>query len=136
MMEEKFHLFLKDHHVLNLATCKDNQPYACSCFYAFSPQNACFVVASDPKTRHLQEALANPLVAGTVTLETKTVGQIQGMQFTGHLSQALAQDKSLYYKTYPFALALRPSLWRIRIDYAKLTDNRLGFGKKLEFFRP
>ena len=93
-------------------------------------------MASDPKTRHLQEALENPLVAGTVTLETRTIGHIQGMQFAGHLSQALAQDKPLYYKAYPFALALRPSLWRIRIDYAKLTDNRLGFGKKLEFFRP
>jgi len=135
MMDEKFHLFLKDHHVLNLTTCKDNQPYACSCFYAFDVQNASFVIASDSKTRHMQDALANPLVAGTVTLETKTVGLIQGMQFTGHLSEASRADKKLYYATYPFALAMLPELWTVRIDYAKLTDNRLGFGKKLEFKR-
>ncbi|MBE0495764.1 MAG: pyridoxamine 5'-phosphate oxidase family protein [Campylobacterales bacterium] len=135
-MDEKFHVFLKDHHVLNLATCKGNLPYTCSCFYAFDAPNGCFIFASDPKTRHIQEALENPNVAGTVTLETKSVGLIQGMQFTGHLTQSDKTAYKLYYKAYPFARAMRPTLWTLRIDYAKLTDNRLGFGKKLEFYRP
>ena len=136
MMDEKFIHFLAKHHVLNLATCKNNTPYAASCFYAFDIQNARFIIATDEATRHMQEALHNPKVAGTVTLETKSVGLIQGMQFTGEISKEDESARSIYYKCYPFARAMNPTIWVIRIDYAKLTDNRLGFGNKLEFHRP
>jgi hypothetical protein len=26
---------------------------------------------------------------------------------------------------------MNTTLWKLRVDYAKMTDNRLGFGKKL-----
>lgn len=135
MMDERFIHFLAKHHVLNLSTCKDNVPYAASCFYAYDIENNCFIIASDKETRHMQEALINPHVAGTVTLETKSVGLIQGMQFTGEMKEEDESARAIYYKCYPFARAMNPTIWQIVITYAKLTDNRLGFGKKLEFTR-
>ena len=135
MMDEKFIHFLARHHVLNLSTCNNNTPYAASCFYAYDIENARFIVASDANTRHMQEALENPKVAGTVTLETKSVGLIQGMQFMGELKEGGDEERRIYYQCYPFARAMNPTIWQIIVNYAKLTDNRLGFGNKLEFTR-
>ncbi|MDR1976341.1 MAG: pyridoxamine 5'-phosphate oxidase family protein [Campylobacteraceae bacterium] len=132
-MSEEFLAFIKKHHVLNLCTCVDNTSWSSSCFYAFD--GSVFIFASDNKTRHMQNIAKNPSISGTIALETKEVGLIQGIQFEGVVKKASAVAKKCYFKTYPFSRALFPTLWEIEITYAKLTDNRLGFGKKLEFRR-
>jgi len=134
MLELAITAFLKKHHLLTLATCKDNLPYCASCFYAFHEQSTTLVIATDEKTRHGHEALENAHVAGSVALETKLVGKIQGVQFTGVFREAHETEKKAYFKRFPYALAMQPVLWGIEIKYLKFTDNTLGFGKKLEFF--
>ena len=136
MLEEAIVTFLKKHHLLTLATCNENVPYCASCFYAFDDKHATFIIATETKTRHAKEALHNTHVAGTVALETKIVGKIQGVQFTGLFRKASREEEKSYLKHFPFAIAMQPSLWSIDIHYLKFTDNTLGFGKKLEFFRP
>ncbi len=72
------------------------------------------------------------MVAGNILLETKTVGKIQGLQFKGEFK--LLEDESLkklYFKTFPYSLAMLPKLWQIDVSNFKMTDNRLGFGKKI-----
>jgi len=135
MLEPIITAFLKKHHLLTLATCKANLPYCASCFYAFVQESATFVIATDAKTRHGHEALENEQVAGVVALETKMVGKIQGDQFTGVFKAANEAEKKAYFKRFPYAIAMTPSLWSIEIGYLKFTDNTLGFGKKLEFYR-
>ena len=135
MLEPVITAFLKKHHLLTLATCKANLPYCASCFYAFIQESATFVIATDAKTRHGHEALENEHVAGVVALETKMVGKIQGVQFTGIFKAANDAEKKAYLKRFPYAIAMTPSLWSITIGYLKFTDNTLGFGKKLEFYR-
>ncbi|MDR1007528.1 MAG: pyridoxamine 5'-phosphate oxidase family protein [Campylobacteraceae bacterium] len=130
-MGEEFESFIGKHHILNLCTCCDSLSWSSSCFYAFNGN--CFIFASDKKTRHMQNIAKNPFVSGTIALETKEVGLIQGLQFEGSVKKASISSKKFYFKIYPFARALFPMLWEIDISYAKLTDNRLGFGKKLEW---
>ena len=128
----KINLFLKEHHVLSLATKDNDMLSVCNLFYAYSENITSFVVASSDDTLHIEHIKKNFNVAGSVVLETKTVGKIQGVQFRGKFT--LLEDdklKKLYIKTFPYALALRPKLWQIKIDFFKMTDNRLGFGKKL-----
>lgn len=135
MMDEKIIAFLKKHHLLTLATAHENIPYCASCFYAFLDASSRFIIATDTqKTRHGKEALENTHIAGTVALETNIVGKIQGVQFTGVFKEATEAEKKAYFKRFPYALAMQPSLWSIEIRYLKFTDNTLGFGKKLEFF--
>ena len=134
MLDLRIETFLKKHHLLSLATTQNDEPYCASCFYAFVPQTVWFVIATDTlKTRHGQEALKNANVAGTVALETKIVGKIQGVQFSGQFHEANEEEKKAYFKRFPYALAMLPNLWSIQIRYLKFTDNTLGFGKKLEF---
>lgn len=131
---EKIIEFLEKHHTLSLATCKDNQLSSCTLFYAYDKQTNAFIVASDTKTEHIQNVLENQNVSGTIHLETDIVGKIQGIQFKAIMS-AFKDERKVYLKRFPFALALNPTLWSIAIDSLKMTDNRLGFGKKLMWTR-
>lgn len=76
-------------------------------------------------------------VAGTITLETKIIGKIRGLQFTGRMAEctgeAFQEARRLYLKRFPYAAPFMggTALWEISVDQLKLTDNRLGFGKKL-----
>jgi uncharacterized protein YhbP (UPF0306 family) len=123
--------FIAKHHILTLATCKDNTPQCATLFFAYNADDISFIVASDTKTEHIQNVLENSSVAGTIALETKSVGKIEGIQFKAEMYLCEDEDKKLYFKTFPYALAMNPTLWKIKLLHVKLTDNRLGFGKKI-----
>lgn len=129
---DKINLFLKQHHVMSLATSCKEELSVCNLFFIFCKDKLSFVVASADETTHIQHIKNNPLVAGSVVLETKTVGKIQGVQFKGKFTSL--EDKLLkkcYFKEFPYVLAMNPKLWQIKVDYFKMTDNTLGFGKKI-----
>lgn len=129
-MLEKIVPFIQKHHTLSLSTCKDGLPSTCTLFYAYENETNSFIVASDAKTEHIQNVLSNSQVSGTVYLQTNIVGKIQGVQFKGEMMPCKDSNK-IYLKRFPYALAMDPTLWRIRVDHLKMTDNTLGFGKKL-----
>ncbi len=122
--------FIQEHHLLCICTCKDNLPYSANCFYAFYKDKTRFIIASDEKTQHIQNLKENPNYSGVISLETNEIGKIRGIQFRGIIKKANTKEKALYLKTYPYALALNPTLWSLHVEYIKFTDNRLGFGKK------
>jgi len=127
--------FIKEHHVLTLATSINNIPYCANCFYVYLEEENMFVFTSDNKTKHVQDAMQNNIVAGSVVLETSVVGKIQGIQFQGKMVLPDGEIKKLanksYMKKYPFAKLMNTQLWILNLNFIKLTDNRLGFGKKL-----
>ena len=126
---------LRRHHVLSIATVSERGPWCASCFYAWDEENNTLVVTTDPATRHGAEFRSNPSVAGTIALETKRVGRIRGAQFTGIVSEPtdeeLKRARRIYLKRFPYAILIELHLWIITPDYIKLTDNRMGFGKKI-----
>ncbi|MBS4068282.1 MAG: hypothetical protein A2329_03460 [Sulfurimonas sp. RIFOXYB2_FULL_37_5] len=129
---KKIETFLSKHHVMSLATSDGKNLSACNLFYVFDPERLSFVVASSEDTTHIKHITKNPKVAGTVVLETKIVSKVEGVQFRGEfLLLADEELKKLYFKAFPYALAMNPKLWQIKISYFKLTDNTLGFGKKI-----
>jgi uncharacterized protein YhbP (UPF0306 family) len=133
-LHKRIRSLLRRHHVLSIATVSDQGPWCASCFYAWDEVNNTLVVTTDPDTRHGAEFRANPLVAGTIALETKRVGRIRGVQFTGTVSEpegeALKRARRIYLRRFPFAVVADLHLWIIAPDHIKLTDNRLGFGHK------
>ncbi len=127
--------FIKKHHVLTVASCVKDNPWTSNCFYAFMEEEICFVFTTDDDTRHGKEFEINPKVAGSVVLETKIIGKIRGLQFEGTASKPegslYKKAKKAYLKKFPFAVLMKTNLWIVRLNHAKLTDNRLGFGKKV-----
>lgn len=134
-MQVEFINFIRKHHILNLCVIENDEPYCATCFYAFDKKNLNFIIASSSSSRHIKASLLNPNISGAIALETKQISKIQGLQFKGKIQISNESEKKLYLKTYPFSLALKPEIWTICISWAKLTDNNLGFGKKLEFRR-
>ena len=124
--------FIKKHHVLNLATASDNIPYAASLFYIYIEAENKLIFASDDNTKHIQDCLKQPIVAGTIALETIFINRVRGIQFKGKIAEEnndLLRKK--YIKKFPLALFIPFKLWAIELQYIKMTDNRLGFGKKI-----
>lgn len=134
-MDKKLISFLQDHHILTLATVdKEKKPYCCNCFYLFDEKTNSLIIASSTDTKHITHTLTCKSVAGSIYLDTKTIGLIQGVQFTAHIEEANKEQSKAYFKAFPYALAMRPTLWQLQLEYLKFTDNTLGFGNKKEFY--
>ena len=127
--------FIKEHHLLTLATSKENRPYCSNVFYIYDEKNNSLIFSSDIKTRHAQEFCNNLNVAATIALETNDVEKIQGVQLLGEIKElkgeGLEKASKQYLKAYPYARIMNPHLWEMKLTFVKMTHNQLGFGKKL-----
>ena len=157
-LDPKITAFLKKHHLLTLATTRDNTPWVAHCFYAFMEKEACLVFTTDDDTRHGMEMSENPKLAAGIAWETKVVGQVRGAQVSGRALKVERSNgrtversedvkqldlatfppfnlstaaKAAYLHRFPYAAAMKLNLWVLVIDTIKYTDNRMGFGKKL-----
>lgn len=134
-MDEKILTYIKKNKVLTMATSVNHQPYCAICFYVFDAENNVLIFLSDQVTRHITESLKNKLVAGTITTKVTTVAKIQGIQFTGEFIHPTKEQEvhfyNKYYIKFPFAKAKPSPIWGIQLSSVKMTDNTLGFGKKL-----
>ena len=127
--------FFRKHHVLTIATTVNNEPWCANCFYVYLEEENSVVFTTGGDTRHGKEFVENPFVAGSVVLETMVIGKIRGIQFQGIVSEPegdlLSRAKSGYLKRFPVAALMDTRLWVVKLTHIKMTDNRLGFGKKL-----
>lgn len=128
--------FIGRHHVMTIASAATEcGPYCANVFYAYLPERNLFVFTSDDRTRHYREMYLDDRVAATIVLETRTVGQVQGLQILGRAALVRQADttaaRNAYLKQFPYAVVADLTLWTLRPTSMKYTDNRLGFGKKL-----
>ncbi len=139
MIEKRIIRFLKKHHVLTICTTVNNEPWCASCFYVYLEDENALVFTTDTGTRHGREFGINPEVAGTVVLETKITGKIRGIQFRGSVvllaGDRLEKARRAYIKRFPVAMLMDTTLWAVDLTHIKLTDNRLGFGRKMIWYR-
>lgn len=131
---------IREHHIFTLAVTRGNEPWCATCYYAYQQEENRFIFTSDPETRHIRDMAEsqNFRVAGAIALETRLVGKIRGLQFSGTVrkpdNNELNSARKHYLKRFPIA-RLMPELhlWFLDPEVMKLTDNRLGFGKKLHW---
>jgi len=139
MIDSKVIRFFRKHHVLTIATSVENEPWCANCFYVYLEEENALVFTTDDDTRHGKEFTKNPKVAGSVVLETMVIGKIRGIQFQGIVSEPgeemLSKAKRAYLKRFPPAILMDTHLWIVSLTYIKMTDNRLGFGKKIIWTR-
>ena len=136
--EKRITDFIREHHILTLAVTRDNEPWCATCYYAWMNDGNRFIITSDPDTRHIRDVTegGNYQVAGAIALETRIVGKIRGIQFSGVIKrlegEELRQARKAYLRRFPVA-RMMPGLhlWSLTPGFIKMTDNRLGFGKKL-----
>ena len=120
-------------HLLTLCVIVDDAPYCASCFYALDSENLTLIVAGSKATTHIKALESCSRVAGTIALDTKIVGKIEGVQFKGMMRESDENERKIYFKRFPYALAMNPEIYAINLHWIKFTCNSLGFGKKIEW---
>jgi uncharacterized protein YhbP (UPF0306 family) len=132
--------FLKDQTCASIC-CTDEQgkPYCFSCFYAFHEEEGLLYFKSSPNSHHSALMKKNQFVAGTVLPDKLNKLIVKGIQFEGIVLDSqhplMKTAASRYFTQNPLALAIPGEIWAIRIDQIKMTDNTLGFGKKITWHR-
>ncbi|MDR2885716.1 MAG: pyridoxamine 5'-phosphate oxidase family protein [Rikenellaceae bacterium] len=125
--------FIRRHHVLTLATVGPDGPHCSNMFYAYVTDRNLFVFTSEHHTIHARQALENPVAAASIVLETRVVGRVRGLQLRGRVRPVQDEEglRKAYLKRFPYAAVVELYLWVFEPAWMKLTDNTLGFGKKL-----
>jgi uncharacterized protein len=139
--DERMVAFIKEHHVMTLATTGVEQhPWCASCFYVYLPDSNRFVFTTDDETRHGREMHLNPTVAACIALQTHITGKIRGVQITGQAGKVTGKEyfraSLAFLRRFPIAALKKTTLWYLEPDHIKMTDNRLGFGVKLLWDKP
>ncbi|MCX6247193.1 MAG: hypothetical protein NTW10_05625 [Bacteroidetes bacterium] len=136
-IDKRIVLLIRDHHIFTLAVTRGLQPWCATCFYVYDEKENLFIFTSEEETRHIRDAVetGNFLAAGAIALETKMIGRIRGIQFSGTMRKLegaeLKSASKQYLEKFPVARLSTLFLWGINPGYIKMTDNRLGFGKKI-----
>ena len=134
-MESKIFDYILKNKVFTMATSANDSPYCANCFYAFDDVNKILIFLSDADTRHIVEALQNDIIGGSIQNGVTDIDKLQGIQFIGEFihpdPQTKTRFKQIYYERFPFAKEMPSPIWGIKLNWIKMTDNTLGFGKKL-----
>lgn len=129
--------YLKKQHVLSL--CCGDPVWCANCFYVFDRERVAFWIMTEQETRHGQQMTAAPQVAGTINGQPKSVMLIKGVQYAGRIALLEGEDEArarhYYIRRFPVAARVSAPIWEIRLDELKMTNNALGFGKKLSWIR-
>lgn len=131
--------YLKKQHVLSLCCGTAEDLWCANCFYVFDASQTVFWLMTEPDTRHGELMQQQPVVAGSINGQPKSVLLIKGVQYRGQIIRLAGEREALaraaYCKRFPVARKVSAPLWEIRLDELKMTDNALGFGKKLRWQR-
>lgn len=132
--------FIRRHHVLTLASIGDtdderNELWCCNLFYAYTDRfpYPALVFTSGADTLHARHFSQHPEVAGSIVLESRVVGRLQGLQLQGIVRKGDKTAREIYLRRFPYAAVILKELWVLEITRLKYTDNTLGFGTKLNW---
>tara|TARA_B100000902_G_scaffold153568_1_gene150095 strand:- start:12203 stop:12622 length:420 start_codon:yes stop_codon:yes gene_type:complete len=127
--------FINDNHILTLATSNGNVPYCSNLFYFYEHESNSLIFSSDSNTRHVREFLKNDIVSASIIFDTCEVNNIRGLQIVGSMVDLNAKEANIYRDKYilkfPYAVNMKLELWKLEMNYIKMTDNRVKFGHKI-----
>lgn len=139
--EDQQHIirFLNKQHVLTLCAGNGVEMWCANCFYVFDAERMALWLMTDLQTRHGELIQQNSVVVGTIAPQPKTVALIKGVQYRGVMTLLEGDEAQLararYCKRFPVARVMKAPIWRLDLQEVKMTDNTLGFGKKLHWLR-
>lgn len=85
--------YLQEAKMLQVATSKDNQPWACTVYFAFDNHLNIYWI-SKPNRRHSEEIRNNDKVAGVIVLPHTPGDEVRGIQFQGVAKELITEDEA------------------------------------------
>lgn len=127
--------FLRQQHVLTLCAGSGMDMWCANCFYVFDETQMALFIMTEKHTRHGELMQINSQVVGTIATQPRTVALIKGIQYRAEISEltgdAEHRARQLYCRRFPVAKVVSAPLWQLNLLEIKMTNNTLGFGKKL-----
>lgn len=139
--------YLRNHHVMTLATNGAGGPWAAAVFYANEGPD--FYFLSAPHTRHSADLAQDPRVAATIQEDCNSWLLIKGVQMSGSVEKLEGEARDHARRQYGLkfagildaatapdriARALQGIGWhRLRTQRIRFVDNSQGFGHKDEW---
>ncbi|SMY35367.1 YhbP family protein [Photobacterium andalusiense] len=127
--------FLKQNHLLTLCANSDTDLWCASCYYSFDPKKMSLFIMTSESSHHSQLMILNKNIVGTIAPQPTNIFNIKGVQFKGKIKKLTNKDAEIanvdYYNKFPDAKFISAPIWEIELIMIKMTDNSLGFGKKL-----
>ena len=127
--------FLSNNHVLAVCAAADGEMWSANCFYVADTVSMTLYFMTELKTLHGALMDKNPHVVGTIAPVPKSTALIQGIQYRGEAvilqGEEDAAARTLYCHHFPIAATMKAPVWALKLSEIKMTDNVLGFGKKL-----
>ncbi len=118
---------------------QENNPWCFTCFFAVEEREMLLFYKTHDDTRHARMLVQHGKVSGTILPDKLNKLMVQGLQFEGLQLPAgdplAAGASAFYHQRHPIARTRAGSMCCIRLDYLKMTDSTLGFGKKLTWKR-
>ena len=132
--------FLQEQTTASICCIDENgNPYCFSCFYAFNSTAGLLYFKSSANSYHAGLMKKNPFTAGTVLPDKLNKIQIKGIQFGALVLDTqqplVKRSLGIYLSKHPLALAIPGDIWALQINYIKMTESTLGFGKKITWKR-
>lgn len=131
--------FIKNNHLLTLCANTHSDLWCASCYYIFDQKKMSLFIMTNEDSHHSQLMMLNKNIVGTIAPQPKNIIDIKGIQFKGYIEKIADKNTELtsrlYYHTFPSAKFITAPIWEIKLTMIKMTDNSLGFGKKL-FWAP
>ncbi|MCR6587967.1 hypothetical protein [Campylobacter insulaenigrae] len=135
-MHKQIQDFILSQKVLHLGIIDDDcGVYCASCYYAFDALNITLIFASHNNTKHIQLASKHPNISVSIACDNKSICLIKGIQAKAYFTKANKKQEKIYFDRFPFAKFTEANLYSLEIYWAKYTDNKKLFCKKLEFQR-
>ncbi|ELI8330751.1 YhbP family protein [Yersinia enterocolitica] len=129
--------FLRQQHVLTLCAGSGMDMWCANCFYVFDEAKMALYLMTEKHTRHGGLMQINPQVVGTIATQPRTVALIKGIQYRGEITELKDDAEHLarqhYCRCFPVAKVISAPLWQLNLLEIKMTNNTLGFGKKLHW---
>ncbi len=135
-MDDKIVGFIEEQTVATIC-CLDDKglPYCFTCFYAFDSDEGLLYFKSSPTAKHSTFITETPDISGTVLPDKLNKLFAKGIQLKGKLldpkHQFCKNASAAYHKRHPLATAMKGEIYTIQLTSLKLTDNSLGFGRKI-----
>ncbi len=127
--------FLNKQHVLALCAVADGEMWSANCFYVTDAESMTLYFMTEMKTLHGALMAKSPHIVGTIAPHRKTIALIKGIQYRGEATVLSGEEEAharhLYCRHFPVAIAMKAPVWGLKLSHIKMTDNALGFGKKL-----
>ena len=136
MIDSRVIRFFRKHHVLTIATTVDNEPWCANCFYVYLEEENCpcfHLRLRYPSRAGVSEEQPGRRIScpGDNDYRKDTWDTVPGDHLGTGRMIFFQKPKTAYLKRFPVAALMDTRLWIVRLTYIKMTDNRLGFGKKL-----